>query len=142
METKAYLKQIGRLDRMIKNKIIELDQYRDLEYSLGAISNEERVQTTLNPDKFGNRIAKIEEMEKKIDNLIDAYVEKKEIIIKQIDEMENETYYQLLFSRYVEKKTFERIADEMNYCWRQIIRIHGSALQAFEKKYGEKYLKS
>ena len=29
--------------------------------------------------------------------------------------MENETYYQLLFSRYVEKKTFERIADEMNY---------------------------
>ena len=43
METKSYLKQIGRLDRMIKNKIIELDQYRDLEYTLGAISNEERV---------------------------------------------------------------------------------------------------
>ena len=78
-------------------------------------------------------------MERNIDKLVDEYVDKRDLIIKQIDEIEDETYYNILFARYIEKKTFERIADEMFYSWRQIIRIHGSALLAFEKKYGHLY---
>ena len=54
--------------------------------------------------------------------------------------MEEESVYQILFSRYIEKKTFEKIATEMEYSWRQIVRLHGKALQQFEKKYGEEYL--
>ena len=141
METKAYLKQIGRLDRMIKNKIIELGQYRDLEYSLGAISNEERVQTTLNPDKFTKKVEKVIQLEQKIDKLIDAYVDKKEIIISQIDGMEDDTHYEVLFLRYVKRETFEKIACDVGFSLRQIIRIHGEALREFEKKYGETYKK-
>ena len=139
METKAYLKQISRLDRMIKNKIIELDQYRDLEYGLGAISNEERVQTTLNPDKFTKKVEKVIQLEQKIDKLIDAFVDKKEIIISQIDEMEDDTHYDVLFLRYVKRDTFEKIACDVGFSLRQIIRIHGEALREFEKKYGETY---
>lgn len=141
METKAYLKQIGRLDRMIKNKIIELDQYRDLEYSLGAISNEERVQTTLNPDKFTKKVEKVIQLEQKIDKLIDAFVDKKEIIISQIDGMEDDTHYEVLFLRYVKRETFEKIACDVGFSLRQIIRIHGEALREFEKKYSETYKK-
>ena len=141
METKVYLKQIGRLDRMIKNKIIELDQYRDLEYSLGAISNEERVQTTLNPDKFTKKVEKVIQLEQKIDKLIDAFVDKKEIIISQIDGMEDDTHYEVLFLRYVKRETFEKIACDVGFSLRQIIRIHGEALREFEKKYGETYKK-
>lgn len=139
METKAYLQQISRLDRMIKNKMTELSQFKELTYGLSAISNEERVQTTLDPDKFSGKVAKICEIEKKIDALIDEYVDKKQMIVSQIDSMENETYYEILFSRYIEKKNFEKIADEMGYSWRQIIRLHGRALQEFEKKYGNTY---
>lgn len=141
METKAYLKQIGRLDRMIKNKIIELDQYRDLEYSLGAISNEERVQTTLNPDKFTKKVEKVIQLEQKIDKLIDTFVDKKEVIISQIDGMEDDTHYEVLFLRYVKRETFEKIACDVGFSLRQIIRIHGEALREFEKKYGETYKK-
>jgi hypothetical protein len=54
--------------------------------------------------------------------------------------MEDETLYTILFSRYVEKKTFEKIATETSYCYRQITRLHGKALREFEKKYGETYL--
>ena len=141
METKVYLKQIGRLDRMIKNKIIELDQYRDLEYSLGAISNDERVQTTLNPDKFTKKVEKVIQLERKVDKLIDAYADKKEIIISQIDGMEDDTHYEVLFLRYVKRETFEKIACDVGFSLRQIIRIHGEALREFEKKYGETYKK-
>ena len=138
--TKEYLSQISRLDRMIKNKLTELSQLKDLSYGLPAIPNEERVQTTPNHDKLGTAYCKIEEMEENLDKLIDEYVDMKSIIIKQIDSIEDEIYYDILFSRYIEKKTFEKIATDMHYSFRNTTRLHGKALQAFEKKYGELYL--
>ena len=139
MDTKTYLQQISRLDRMINNKLSEISQLRELAMSVSAVKNEERVQTTPNFDKIGTAYCKIEEMEEKLDKLIDEYVDKKNLIISQIDGIENETYYEILFARYIEKKTFEKIADEMTYSWRQTIRIHGRALQEFEKLYGKTY---
>ena len=139
MDTKQYLSQISRLDRMIKNKMTELSQYRDLACGLSAVTNEERVLSSPDFDKMTGKVAKILEMEQKIDSLIDEYVDKKNLIVSQIDSMENETYYQILFSRYIEKKNFEKIADEMSYSWRQIIRLHGRALQEFDKVYGNIY---
>ena len=141
MDTKQYLGQISRLDKMIKNKMTELAEFKELAYGLSAINNEERVQSTPDFDKMTGKIAKILEMEIKIDSLIDEYVDKKNLIVSQIDSIENETYYEILFSRYIAKKTFEKIADEMSYSWRQIIRLHGRALQEFEKIYGETYKK-
>lgn len=140
MTTKEYLGQISRLDRMIKNKLTELSQLKELSCGLSGISTEERVQTTPNHDKIGTAYCKIEEMEENLDKLIDEYVDMKNIIIKQIDSIEDEIYYDILFSRYIEKKTFEEIATDMHYSFRNTTRLHGKALRAFEKKYGELYL--
>lgn len=141
METKQYLGQISRLDRMIKNKMSELAQYKELAYGLSAVANEEKVKSSASSfDKIGIKIAKIVEMEEKINNLIDEYVDKKNLIIFQIDNMEDDINYEILYSRYIEKKTFEDIAVKLHYSWRQIIRLHGRALNEFEKKYGSTYL--
>ena len=102
--------------------------------------NDEKVQKYNNYEKIGTAIAKIDELESNLDKMIDEYLVKRERIIAQIDTMEEESVYQILFSRYIEKKTFEKIATEMEYSWRQIVRLHGKALQQFEKKYGEEYL--
>ncbi len=142
MTTKEYLSQISRLDRMIKNKLTELSQLKEMSYELSAIPNEEKVQTTPNHDKIGTAYCKIEAMEENIDKLIDEYVDKKNEIIAQIDSMEDETYYNVLFSRYIEKKTFKKIATDMHYSFRNTTRLHGKALQAFEKKYGKLYLEN
>lgn len=139
MDTKQYLSQISRLNRQIQNKLSEISQLRDLSMGIRAISNEERVQTTPNFDKIGTSIAKIDEMERNLDKMIDEYVEKKNVIISQIDSMEDEVIYNILFARYIEKKTFEKIATEMTYSFRQITRLHGKALIEFEKKYGNQY---
>ena len=142
MTTKEYLSQISRLDRMIQNKLTELVQLKELSYGLSAVPNEEKVQTTPNHDKIGTAFCKIESMEESIDKLIDEYVDKKNEIISQIDSMEDETHYDILFSRYIEKKTFEKIATDMHYSFRNTTRLHGRALQEFEKKYGELYLEN
>lgn len=141
MTTKDYLNQISRLNRMINNKLIEIQQLKEMSCSISAITNGEKVQTSLSPDKIGSSIAKIDEMERNIDSMIDTYVDKKNLIITQIDSIEDEDCYNILFSRYIEKKTFEVIAIELNYSWRQIIRLHGKALKIFEDKYGSSYLK-
>ena len=140
MDTKQYLQQISRLDRMIQNKLAEISQLRELAMSVSAVKNEERVQNTPNFDKIGTAYCKIEEMEEKLDKLIDEFVDKKNLIISQIDKIENETYYEILFARYIEKKTFEKIADEMNYSFRNTTRLHGQALREFENKFGKTYL--
>ncbi|CDA69855.1 putative uncharacterized protein [Clostridium sp. CAG:510] len=140
MTTKEYLGQISRLNRMINNKLTEIAQLKDMAASISAPQNGERVQTTPNFDKIGTKYAKIDEMERKIDGMVDELVDKKEKIIQQIDSMEDENTYNILFARYIEKKTFEVIATEMKYSWRQVVRLHGTALKQFEKKYGEVYL--
>ena len=140
MKTKDYLSQVSRLNKMINNKLSEISQLRELSVSISAIGNDEKVQTSPNFDKIGTAIAKIDELENNLDKMIDEYLVKREKIISQIDTMEEESVYQILFSRYIEKKTFEKIATEMEYSWRQIVRLHGKALQQFEKKYGEEYL--
>ena len=140
MTTKDYLNQIRRLTRMINNKIVELSQLKELACSISAVSGEDRVMVTPNFDKIGTKQAKIDEMERNIDALVDEYIIKRDKIVSQIDSMEDENVYNVLFSRYIEKKTFEVIATEMNYSWRQTIRLHGIALKKFEQKYGATYL--
>nr|DAL68999.1 MAG TPA: Protein of unknown function (DUF1492) [Caudoviricetes sp.]DAZ82275.1 MAG TPA: Protein of unknown function (DUF1492) [Caudoviricetes sp.] len=140
MTTKDYLNQISRINRMINNKIVELSQLKELACSISAVSGEDRVMVTPNFDKIGTKQAKIDEMERNIDALVDEYIIKRDKIVSQIDSMEDENVYNVLFSRYIEKKTFEVIATEMNYSWRQTIRLHGIALKKFEQKYGATYL--
>lgn len=140
MTTKEYLQQISRLDKVINNKLIELTQLKEMSYSISAISTGDKVKYTPNCDPIGTTQVKIIEMEQKIDNLIDKYVDTKKEVINEIESMEDENTYHILFSKYIAKKTFEDIAVDINKSWRQTIRLHGIALQRFEDKYGEKYL--
>ena len=84
MTTKEYLQQIGKLNKMINNKMIELAQMKEMAYSIKAVGTDERVMSSSDPDKTGCAYAKIEEMEEKINGMIDNYVDTKEKIINQI----------------------------------------------------------
>ena len=140
MTTKEYLGKISRLERMIDNKYTEILKYKELAHSVAAIHYDVRVKSTPNFDRMGTAVAKIEAMERELDLIIDQFVDEKNYIISQIDAIEDEMHYQVLFARYIQKKTFERIAEELNYSLRQISRVHDRALADFERRYGEEYL--
>ncbi len=140
MTTKEYLQQIGKLNKMINNKMIELTQMKEMAYSIKAMNTDEHVMSSSDPDRIGCAYVKIEEMEQKIDKMIDDYVDKKEKIITQIESIEDENLYDVLFLKYIAKKRFEDIAVEIEKSWRQTIRLHGAALKRFEEKYGNEYL--
>ena len=140
MTTKEYLQQIGKLNKMINNKMVELAQMKEMAYSIKTMNTDEHVMSSSDPDRIGCAYVKIEEMEQKIDKMIDDYVDKKEKIIKQIESIEDENLYDVLFLKYIAKKRFEDIAVEIEKSWRQTIRLHGAALKRFEEKYGNEYL--
>lgn len=140
MTTKEYLGQISRCDRMINNKITEISQLRELACSVSAVKTGEKVKSTTNVDKIVENYIKIEKKEKELDKMIDDYVDLKSHIIEQIESIENTDYYDILFGRYVEGLTFEKLSVKLTWCWRHAHRIHAKALAAFEEKYGEEYL--
>lgn len=140
MTTKQYLNQIARINRMINNKLAEIYQLKTMVCSISVSANEDKVQSSSDKDKLGSSVAKIVDLENEINNAIDVYVNKKERIVSQIDSIKDIMEYQVLFSRYIEYKTFEQIAEDNDYSVRQILRIHGNALVEFEKKFGQEYL--
>lgn len=140
MTTKQYLNQIHRIDKMINNKLSEIYQLKNLVCSISISDNSERVQTSSDKDSLGNAVSKIVDLEREVNDCIDKFSEKRRNIITKIDSIDNDMYYQVLFSRYIEQKTFEKIADDNEYSVRQILRIHGEALLQFEKLFGEEYL--
>lgn len=109
MTTKDYLNQISYYNKIIDNKLIEITQYKELSYSISAVVNEERVMSSSDPDKTGCGYVRLEQMEESLDKLIDKYIDVKNKIIEQIEQINNEDYYTVLFLRYVRKFTFEKL---------------------------------
>jgi hypothetical protein len=140
MTTKQYLGQINRLDRMIQNKLAEIYQLKTMVCSVTVSSDKERVQTSSSKDKLGDMVSKIVDLENETDELTDSFIEKRNKIISQIDQIEDTDYYDVLSMRYVGKKTFEDIASTTHWSIRKVFMLHDKAILEFEKLYGHEYL--
>ena len=134
MQVKEFLNKIRHIDMMIDCKCDQIKSLRDRLTSISCPMGE-KVQSTKDPDKFTNPISKIIELEQEINEDIDKLIDLKRVARKVIEQLDNEVEKMILYKRYFENKTFEQISVEMNYSWRQIHRLHGSALQSFSKVY-------
>ena len=140
MTAKQYLSQISRLNKMIANKLSEIYQIKSMALNISVLNEEDKVQTSGSKDRSGDMVSKMVDLEKEAQDYVDAYTDLRRKVITQIDSMPKEKHYKVLFSKYIEDKTFDVIADEMGYSWRQIIRIHGDALNEFERIYGSDFV--
>lgn len=137
MDTKTYLQQISRFDRMIKNKLSEIYQLKTMACGVTVSSDNERVQTSGGKDKVCAVVSKIVDMEHEVDNMIDKRCD----IVAQIESMEDTDLYDMLAQIYILKKELKVVAIEKKMSYSHAKRLHGQAVEEFEKLYGEKYLK-
>ena len=140
MDTKQYLSQIERLDKMIQNKLSEIYQLKTMACSVTVSNEKERIQTSSDKDRLGSTVAKIVDLEKETDRLVDSFIDKRNHIISQIDGLDNVDYYNVLSMRYVGRDTYEEIANKTNWSIRKVFSMHGEALKEFERLYGREYL--
>ena len=141
MDTKTYLQQIERLDRKIQNKFAEIEQLKTMATSISVAQKDINVQTFSDKDRMGSAVSKIVDLESEANEIICEFLEKRSIIIHQIDGISDTNMYHILFNRYVMMKDLGTISVEMGYSFKQVCRIHGNALKEFELLYGERYLK-
>jgi len=130
MTTKEYLSQAFRLDQRINSKLEQVSSLRDLATKATASIHAERVSGTKQRSPMENAIVKLIDLEHDIDADIDKLVDLKREIIEVINSVEQPEYHLLLELRYLNYKTWEEIAEMMNYSWRNIHYVHGKALRA------------
>ena len=86
-------------------------------------------QSTKNPHKYDRLV----ELESLVDAKIDKQIALKAEILNTIMQLEDRRQRLVLMEYYVEMKTFEQVAVDMNYSWRQIMNIHGHALKEVQR---------
>lgn len=141
MDTRTYLETMKNIDRRIKNKIDEARRWR--EAALGKSSQDyskERVQTSPTKDMMAQAVVNALECERVASNMAMRLIKVKSQIISQLDNMEDELYYNLLHGYYIEGKTYTQLAADEDFSYRNVKRKFEDALSAFEVKYGDTYL--
>lgn len=135
MKAKEYLNEIRYLDKMIKNKLDEINNLKDqMTHISVTFTGEEQVQHDRNVHSLEKAIAKMIDLQDELTCDLAELQAKKAEAFHIIDSLEDKDMSRLLYLRYFKYETWEKIAVEMNFSIRQIYRLHGNALQLVDKK--------
>lgn len=129
MTAKQYLRRVRRIDKEIEALLRLKQKTKDSLLSITQKYDGDGAQSTKDPHKF-DRLAEIESL---IDSKVDEQIDMKAEILKTIMQLEDRTYRILLMEYYVEMKTWEQVAVDMNYSYMHVTRLHGYALKEIQK---------
>lgn len=124
MDAKEYLLQIRKLNKMIQNKMIELEQLKSMTGSKAITYDEERVQTSRNLEGFAKYIPSIVTLENEINQMVDELVDKKTEIIKVIEQVQNADVYDVLHMYYVQEMKWTEISRQKNFTYQWILELN------------------
>ncbi len=133
MTAKEYLMQVRYLDKLINAKISELDKLEKQITSLHSVTLGDKVKFSAGWNSIQRTVDKIIDMRTEINDEIDRLVDLKAVIRKQLNSLNDNRFISVMIEYYINSRTFEQIAEDMNYSNRQVIRIHGKALKKFRE---------
>lgn len=132
MRAKEYLKKIKKIDLMIRNRIAEQQQWRDMALSITAQMNGERVQSSSNQQKMADAIIKALDIGDDDSGEIRELKEERREIVSTIEQL-NATEYDLLYKVYVQQFSFQDVADANDRTKDWVKTVHGRALQSVQQ---------
>ena len=124
MTAKQFLSRGRWIEREITSLIRTRDETRDRLTHITQNYDGDGAQTTKDPHKFDSLV----ELEDKIDELIDRLYATKTEILGVIDKLEDRREFLALKVYYIDMKTWEEVAVELHYTWRQTMRIRKAAI--------------
>ena len=101
MDAKTFLRQLKKLDCMISNKLIEIEQWKSIAVGVVAPMGDERVQTSGSKQKMADAVIRYVDLEQEINEDIDRLVDAKRDVIRVIEQLPVEDY-DLLHKHYVQ----------------------------------------
>lgn len=128
MKAEQYLKQIGKIDRLIENKRREQIRCDEMASSMGEFSTAERVQSTPNHHKMTDAIDRSVDLGIEIKVLKNQRAE----IIKTLEELpENE--YDILYAVYVDRLALKEVAGKLRKSYSWVSHNKSIALKGLQK---------
>lgn len=133
MDAKEYLLQVKKLDVLIKNKLIEKQQWKDIALGITANMDGERVQSSGTKSKMADALVKSIDVETEIDSLIDKLIDTKKEVIETIERLSSPLQYDVLHLHYIQFMPLQDIADKygMSYDWAK--QAHKRALKNVQR---------
>ena len=132
-DAKEYLQNIRLLDSRINHSLAELADLEDMVLRITPVWRDDVISSSGSYDKLGDTVAKICDLKTQINKDIDTYVDLKREAIEKLKRITRTEYYEVLEMLYIQTKNLVEVAAEMHYSYRGICKLHGRALQAFEK---------
>ena len=134
MTAKEYLKQVRTLDMEIDEKAEELYRLKQKALCVSSVVISERVLSS-NENSSNAIIDKIVDMQNEINDEIDKLVDLKSEIRSKINQIAIAKYRILLTKYFINCKTLEKSAEEMNYSRANTFKIYSKAIRHFAKKF-------
>ena len=128
MNAKQFLSRGRWIEREITSLIRTRDETRDRLMHITQNYDGDGAQSTKDPHKFDALV----ELEYKLDERIDALCAVKTEILDTICKLEDSRERLALQLYYIDMKTWEEVCVEMNYSWKQIMRIRKRAIANVE----------
>ena len=126
------------MDAKINADIEELASLKALATRTTSVLGGERVQSSGSQQKMADCVVKIVEMENRINEEIDKFIDYKENARKLLSECDPECIT-LISKRYFQFKTWEEIAVDMNYTYQWVSGgLHQKALAQVQKALDER----
>ena len=132
MTAKQYLNRVRRIDKEIEALLRLVQRTRESLETTTQNYEADGAQSTKNPHKYDRLV----ELESLVDAKIDEQISMKAEILATIMQLHDRRQRLVLMEYYVEMKTFEEIAVDIHYSWKQTHRIHARALKAIEEVLG------
>lgn len=133
MTPKEYLQQYRDAVRRAAAAQDHLDELRSMATRITPNYSSEGGGTHQTGDKLGAAVAKILDAEARVDEEVELLIAVEHEVTRAINKVKDASLRTLLYERYINGKTWERIAVDMNYSYRGVTKMHGRALQAVKE---------
>lgn len=132
MEAKDYLESYRLIQTRINVLQSEISRLRTEAESV-SINLDGMPKGQGGNDKLSRLAVEIADCEATLTAELSGLYNRRIRIINQLGMLKSHKHQQLLHKRYIECKSWEHIAVEMDITWRHCYRLHGSALAEFEE---------
>lgn len=133
MTADEFLQQIEVYDSLVDAKIGERDKLWELATKITVPTDKEAIQTSGVSDKVGNIAAKLADIDRELNEIIDEYIDIKNECISFIEKLADKPIeYRVIHKHYVQYKTFVEIEQEEGYSYQGIMKIKERALKRIE----------
>jgi len=129
---KEYLSQAYRIDQRINIKLRQASRLREIAEKATSVTGKEKVKGTRRKSPMEDAVVKVIDLENEINDDIDRLIDLKRGITDAIKKLKIPAHQMVLEMRYLEYKSWEEIAEVMNFDVRWVYRLHKRALKEVE----------